>query len=216
MFTGIVEEMGRVSAMEEKTDAIRLTVRALRVLEDASVGDSISVNGVCVTVTDRSASSFSADIMPETIKATTLKELGRDDPVNLERAIQAGGRYGGHFVTGHVDGTGKIVRTVLKGNARYLDIEASRDVLSGLVQKGSVAVDGTSLTVFRVGDRSFTISLIPHTAEQTILGRKDVGDKVNIECDVLQKYIRKQKKTIEKPPTQTLTYEALRENGFIH
>ncbi|GGL62163.1 riboflavin synthase [Sporolactobacillus putidus] len=216
MFTGLVEEIGQVASLEKRPDAIRISVRAGRVLEDAEMGDSIAVNGVCVTVTDLSKAFFSADIMPETIRATTLQTLQKGDSVNLERAMKAGGRYGGHFMTGHIDGTGEIVRIVPKGNAHYLDIQSSPEILAGLVEKGSVAVDGTSLTVFRTGTRFFTISLIPHTSAHTILGSKKVGDPVNIECDILQKYIRNQQNVRSRPDDSgALSYETLRDNGFI-
>lgn len=216
MFTGLVEEIGHVASIEKRPDAIRISVQARRVLEDVNIGDSIAVNGACVTVTGRSETLFTADVMPETIHATTLQILRKGDSVNLERAMKAGGRYGGHFVTGHVDGTGKIVRIVPKGNAHYMDIQSSSEVLSGLVQKGSVAADGTSLTIFHVGLRSFTISLIPHTFIRTILGSKKVGDMINIECDVLQKYTRNQQNIPDRSDKiGALTYEMLEDNGFI-
>ncbi|RYL95250.1 riboflavin synthase [Sporolactobacillus sp. THM7-4] len=216
MFTGLIEEIGHVDSIEKRPDAIRISIQADRILDDAELGDSIAVNGVCLTITSRTASRFSADVMPETIQATTLKNLRKGDPLNLERAMKAGDRYGGHMVAGHVDATGRMVRIVPKGNARYIDIEAPPEVLNGLVQKGSVAIDGTSLTVFHVDDRMFTISLIPHTFAKTILGKKKAGDMVNIECDMMQKYIRKQFDRTETAENKgTLTYEKLKENGFI-
>ncbi|MDD9149561.1 riboflavin synthase [Sporolactobacillus sp. CQH2019] len=214
MFTGLIEEVGHVASIEKRPDAIRLSIQADRVLEDAAIGDSIAVNGACVTVTGRLEDAFSADIMPETIRATTLHSLQAGDSVNLERAVKAGGRLGGHFVTGHIDGTGKIVRIVPKGNAYYLDIQASPDILAGLVQKGSVAVDGTSLTVFHAGPQFFTLSLIPHTYAHTVLGSKKVGDSVNIEGDILQKYVQNQLTAGKSDDSGSLTYDMLKENGF--
>ncbi|MFC6385845.1 riboflavin synthase [Sporolactobacillus kofuensis] len=212
----MVEEIGKIISIKKRRDQIRLTVHGQKVLDETQIGDSIAINGICVTVTDLSSTSFSADIMPETIHATTLKNLRTGDALNLERAMRADGRYGGHFMTGHVDGTGRIVSIHPKGNARYLNIQASPELCNTLVKKGSVAVDGTSLTVFYVDVQSFTLSLIPHTNAQTILGNKRIGDEVNIETDILQKYSQKEQKmehtSVSGGP---LTYQTLWENGFI-
>lgn len=216
MFTGLVEDIGRVLSIKKQPDAIQLSISASLLSDGTSLGDSIAVNGVCVTVTGQSRAAFTADVMPETIKATTLKYLRRGDSVNIERAMRADGRFGGHFVTGHVDGIGRIVRVTPKGNAHYYDIEAARDLLSGLAKKGSVAVDGTSLTVFEAGETAFTISLIPHTSGHTILGNKRAGDLVNIECDVMQKYIDRRQNIKKEEKKPTLTFQVLKENGFIN
>ncbi|EST11524.1 riboflavin synthase [Sporolactobacillus laevolacticus] len=218
MFTGLVEEIGRVSSVTKRPNAVQLSIRAKHILEDVSVGDSIAVNGVCVTVSRFSSAAFTVDVMPETIKSTTLKDLKLNDPVNLERAMQASGRYGGHFMTGHVDSVGRIVRIVAKGNAHYLNIQIASGLLPHIVVKGSVAIDGTSLTVFGAESRMLTVSLIPHTSGQTILGDKKIGDLVNIECDVLQRYVQNQQETEKKPRPvkKDLTYETLQANGFIN
>ncbi|WKB36594.1 riboflavin synthase [Terrilactibacillus sp. S3-3] len=217
MFTGLVEDIGRVVSIRKQPDAIQLAIAASLLSEGISLGDSIAVNGVCVTVTGQSRATFTADVMPETIKATTLKYLRRGDWVNIERAMKADGRFGGHFVTGHVDGIGRIVKVTPRGNAHYYEIQAEHGLLSGLAKKGSVAVDGTSLTVFQTGETTFTISLIPHTSGHTILGNKRAGDLVNIECDVMQKYIdRRQSIQKEEKKSSTLTYQVLKENGFIN
>lgn len=216
MFTGIIEEIGRVQHIQKGKDAIEIAITAHSILEDVKLGDSISVNGVCLTVTSFAKSEFTVDVMPETISATTLKTLKRGDAVNLERAMAANGRFGGHFVSGHVDGVGKIIRKSPKGNAVYYDIEGEPGLTDFMILKGSVTVDGTSLTIFGLTDRSFTISLIPHTSSHTVLGEKAPGDIVNIECDMLAKYIRKM--TVKEPsaPSRSVTYNLLHEHGFTN
>ncbi len=189
-----------------------MTLRATKVLEDVKLGDSIAVNGVCLTVTSYTKHHFTVDVMPETVKATSLRGLARGAKVNLERAMRADGRFGGHFVSGHVDGVGTIVEKTRSHNAIYYRISVPDQLLRYMVEKGSVAVDGTSLTVFAVDDDSFTISIIPHTLEKTIIGLKSVGDIVNIECDMIGKYIehfltRRQKR-------DRLSEPFLREHGF--
>ncbi|HEX7065545.1 MAG TPA: riboflavin synthase [Bacillales bacterium] len=191
MFTGIIEEMGKIIDVHKTSDYFTLTLEADQILKDIQVGDSISVNGVCLTAASLSPSSFTVDIMPETVNATNLYQLVEGSYVNLERSMPANGRFGGHFVSGHVDGTGKIIDKEPESNAVYYRIRTSPEITRYLVMKGSVAVDGASLTVFGVTEDTFTISLIPHTMEATILGRKASGDVVNIECDVVGKYIEK-------------------------
>ncbi|RYL92572.1 riboflavin synthase [Sporolactobacillus sp. THM19-2] len=214
MFTGLVEEIGHVSAVKTGTEAIQISIRATRILQDLTIGDSIAVNGACLTVTEKKTSGFTADVMPETIKSTALKTLKSGDPVNLERAMRADGRFGGHFVTGHVDGVGRIVRSYPKGNARYLIIKVPAELDAWLVEKGSVALDGTSLTVFAIQDARLTVALIPHTSDQSVLGQKKMGDSVNVECDVLQKYVMNAALKTTKT-AQHLTYGKLLEHGFI-
>lgn len=192
MFTGIVEEIGEIHRIEEISEqAVQLTIQAKNVLEDVNIGDSIAVNGICLTVTSFKASTFQVDVMPETIKATSLARLTAGSHVNLERSLQAQDRFGGHFVTGHVDGVGKIIRKEKLENAIYYDIKIPSELTHYLILKGSVAVDGISLTVFNVDitKNTFTISLIPHTVSVTVLGMKEVGDIVNIECDLLAKHV---------------------------
>ncbi|HET7521745.1 MAG TPA: riboflavin synthase [Bacillales bacterium] len=191
MFTGIVESIGNIKHIKQTGDTFTMAIEADDILTDADIGDSISVNGVCLTITSLSPGYFTVDIMRETVKATNLQSLVEGSSVNLERSMPANGRFGGHFVSGHVDGTGKIVKKERQGNAVYYDIQTSAGITRYLIQKGSVAVDGTSLTVFAVTDRAFTISLIPHTLDATVLGQKQAGDIVNIECDLVGKYIEK-------------------------
>jgi len=213
MFTGIIEEIGVIEQMRQTGDAIVMTIGAKRVLEDVQLGDSIAVNGVCLTVTSFTDRHFTVDVMPETVKATALHTLQPGAKVNLERAMAAGGRFGGHFVTGHVDGVGRIVRQWPKANAVYYEIEVPLPLRSYMMEKGSVAVDGTSLTIFGLSERTFTISLIPHTRKATILGEKRPGDLVNIECDMIGKYIAAFLTAKETPPPG-LTVEFLEQHGY--
>ena len=189
MFTGIIEELGTISKIQQKSEAIVMTIDAKNILTDVYLGDSIAVNGVCLTVTSFTPKSFTVDLMPETVRATSLRMLKQGSKVNLERAMAAGGRFGGHFVSGHVDGIGTIMKKEPLDNAVYYEIEVPKELSPYLLLKGSVAVDGTSLTVFKVTDKSFTVSIIPHTLSETIIGAKGPGDIVNIECDMIGKYI---------------------------
>ncbi|MFD2760187.1 riboflavin synthase [Lentibacillus juripiscarius] len=190
MFTGIVEEMGRIRQLDQVSEtAVRLTIDAAVVLKDVRIGDSISVNGICLTVTDVSDDAFGVDVMPETMKATSLRMLKEGAFVNLERSMPADGRFGGHFVTGHVDGTGTIVRKTKQENAVYYDVAIQPELTAYFIMKGSVAIDGVSLTVFGISGNEITLSLIPHTVSQTVLGAKGEGDCVNVECDVLAKHV---------------------------
>lgn len=216
MFTGIIEEIGKVKDIKSTKESIVLSIAAKKIVDDVHLGDSIAVNGVCLTVTSFNAEQFTVDVMPETVKATSLKLLARDSSVNLERAMSASGRFGGHFVSGHVDGVGKIIHKERRANAVYYQIEVPEQLCHYMLLKGSVTVDGTSLTLFGLNDTTFTISLIPHTLQETILGEKGVGDIVNIECDMLGKYVEKFLGTSSKELTQSrLTEHFLQENGFL-
>ncbi|WP_349407627.1 riboflavin synthase [Pseudalkalibacillus sp. SCS-8] len=215
MFTGIVEELGKIQSVQESNNGYVVTISATKVLEDVRLGDSIAVNGICLTVTSFKESHFTVDVMPETLKATNLKLLGAGDAVNLERAMAAGGRFGGHFVSGHIDGVGKIVKRTPKHNAIYYEIEAPEALSPYFMMKGSVAVDGTSLTVFGVSGNTFTLSLIPHTVEESVLGHKKEGDLVNIECDMLAKYMDNLlQRRAEQSQQSNLTKEFLTDHGF--
>ncbi|WP_314625547.1 riboflavin synthase [uncultured Selenomonas sp.] len=187
MFTGIIEEVGRL----ERLAGGEIAIRAKKVLEDVALGDSIAVNGICLTVTRFDEAHFTADVMPETIRRTSLAELRRGSRVNLERALTLKSRLGGHIVSGHIDGAGTIAAMKEEGNAILLTVRASDSVLRYIVEKGSVALDGISLTVARVGAADFTVSLIPHTREITNLREKSVGSRLNIETDILGKYVEK-------------------------
>ncbi|WP_164670078.1 riboflavin synthase [Virgibacillus doumboii] len=216
MFTGIIEEKGIVNNMNHVSEqSVEMTIGSTKVLEDVHVGDSISVNGICLTVTDHSANEFQVDVMPETIKATSLNALTEGSEVNLERSMAANGRFGGHFVSGHVDGVGKITRKQKQENAIYYDIEIPEELMKYLMLKGSVAVDGISLTVFDVGQNTFTLSLIPHTVSETILGGKEEGDMVNIECDMLAKHVHNMLNQIDTNQKDGINQAFLKNNGFF-
>ncbi|MGG1631457.1 riboflavin synthase [Rossellomorea sp. NRS-1567] len=216
MFTGIIEEIGSIERMKKSSSSMELTITAGRVLEDVHIGDSISVNGVCLTVTSFSSRQFQVDVMPETFEGTTLRNLSHGSKVNLERAMAANGRFGGHFVNGHVDGIGTIVRIEKVENAWYMDISIQENQSHLFIMKGSVAIDGTSLTVFGVKSNTITISLIPQTRGDTVLGEKKVGDRVNIECDVMAKYFHRfyEAKEQSKNTSSRMSYEFLSRNGF--
>ena len=191
MFTGIVEELGVVEGLEEQTDAIRLTVRGPHVVTDARLGDSISVNGCCLTVAERDGETFTADVMRETLDKTSLGALEPGSKVNLERAVTATTRLGGHIVQGHVDGTGEVLSRLQSEHWELVEVSLPDALARYLVDKGSITVDGISLTVVEVRDGSFTVSLIPETLARTTLGFKQPGERVNLEVDVIAKYVER-------------------------
>ena len=191
MFTGIVEELGQVTKLEILADAVRISITGPLVVSDAKIGDSISVNGVCLTVTEKTADSFSADVMRETLNRSTLGQLVAGSKVNLERPVTLATRLGGHLVQGHVDGMGKIISREKSDNWDVVTIEPNPELLKYIVEKGSITVDGTSLTVASVNDKVFTVSLIPETLAKTTLGLVNPGDLVNLEVDVMAKYVEK-------------------------
>jgi riboflavin synthase len=191
MFTGIVEELGVVEALEDQGDAIRLTLRGPHVTGDARLGDSISVNGCCLTVAARDGETFTADVMRETLDKTSLGALEPGSRVNLERAVTAQTRLGGHIVQGHVDGTGRVLRRTPSEHWELVEISVPGELARYLVDKGSVTVDGVSLTVVSAGATSFTVSLIPETLARTTLGSAQEGAPVNIEVDVIAKYVER-------------------------
>ncbi|MFL6135047.1 MAG: riboflavin synthase [Nocardioidaceae bacterium] len=191
MFTGIVEELGVVEALEDQGDAIRLTVRGPHVTVDARPGDSVSVNGCCLTVAQRDGETFTADVMRETLDKTSLGVLEPGGRVNLERAVTAQTRLGGHIVQGHVDGTGTVLRRVPSEHWEVVELSIPEQLARYLVDKGSVTVDGISLTVVSAGATSFTVSLIPETLARTTLGFKQEGEPVNLEVDVIAKYVER-------------------------
>lgn len=211
MFTGIIEEVGYV----RRIGGGQLAIDCRKVTADVRLGDSIAVNGVCLTVTSFDKNHFVADVMPETVRRTSLAELGKGSPVNLERALTLASRLGGHIVSGHIDGTGKIVSFQEEGNAILLKIAADSKLLRYIVEKGSVALDGISLTVAFVTDFDFTVSLIPHTREVTNLSSKKAGSSINIETDVLGKYVEKMLAgSVPKQKTSGLSRSFFIENGF--
>lgn len=211
MFTGIIEEKGTVLSIESAAYKYKLNIKAEVVLCGTRIGDSIAVNGVCMTVTDMTAESFSADIMPETLRRSNIGSLKSGSCVNLERAMAANGRFGGHIVTGHIDGTGKISSVKKESNAVLVGISAPQNILRLIVEKGSVAIDGISLTVTKVTKTDFFVSLIPHTACETTLLSKRAGEIVNLENDVLGKYVEK---LMHEQGNKGITRSFLLENGF--
>lgn len=217
MFTGIVEEVGAVKSLRLGRNTGVIQIKAHTVLKGTRPGDSIAVNGVCLTVTDLEADGFSADVMPETLRRSNLGELHPGDPVDLERAMAADGRFGGHIVSGHIDGTGRITEQHQEGNAVWLRIQAPQELLALIVEKGSIAIDGTSLTVAAVSGRDFQVSLIPTTAECTILLKKRPGDAVNLENDIVGKYVQKLMDLSprpEEPAQERITLDFLKQHGF--
>lgn len=191
MFTGIIEELGTIKDLGITGNSGRISIKAYRVLEGTKTGDSIAVNGVCLTVTSLTADGFTADVMPETIKRTAFDKASRGDKVNLERAMAADGRFGGHIVSGHIDGVGTIREYKNDGNAVWVTVSAAPSILHYIVEKGSIAIDGISLTVAYVDDTCFKVSIIPHTGEETTLLKKRTGDPVNLETDIIGKYVEK-------------------------
>ncbi len=191
MFTGIIEEVGSLLSVEKGGEAFQLNVKAGKVLEDVKLGDSISTNGVCLTVVDYSRGRFRADVMPETLRKSNLGDLQVGDAVNLERAMAIGDRFGGHMVSGHIDGMGKITKYRKEKNATWIRIDCDKSLLRYMIPKGSIAIDGTSLTVATVDTKGFEVSIIPLTGEDTTLLKKPLGAKVNLECDMVGKYIEK-------------------------
>lgn len=214
MFTGIVEELGTVLRMPPASRAGAMTIGAHEVLQGTRIGDSIAVNGVCLTVTRMEGDQFSVDVMPETLRASGLGQVHAGDCVNLERAMQADGRFGGHIVSGHIDGTGRVKEIKREQNAHIISIEAPSRILGLIVQKGSIAIDGVSLTVVDVTSSLFTVSIIPHTAQQTVLMRRKPGDVVNLENDIIGKYVQKLLGENDVGSSGGLTVDYLVSNGF--
>lgn len=190
MFTGIIETLGSVTAVDNADSSSRLTIRG-EVTDGTAVGDSIAVNGVCLTATSVDSDSFTADVMAETLRRSTLGELRPGDAVNLERAATATTRLGGHLVQGHVDGVGRLTGRAPSGDFDEVSIAMPTDLLRYVVEKGSIAIDGISLTVAKLGDGEITIGLIPETLQRTTLGHRQIGDAVNIEVDVIAKYVER-------------------------
>ncbi|MCM1170859.1 MAG: riboflavin synthase [Clostridium sp.] len=191
MFTGLIEEMGTIKSIRKGAKSAEISILGDLVTKDTHIGDSIAVNGICMTVTSISGNVFTADVMAETMRRTSLSTLKEGSRVNLERAMAADGRFGGHIVAGHVDGTGQITRLEKEDNAVWITIKADRGILKYIVEKGSITIDGVSLTVAYVDNACFQVSIIPHTAKNTILLEKKQGDIVNLENDIIGKYVEK-------------------------
>lgn len=217
MFTGLVEEVGTISSIKKGSNSSEITINSTKVIEDVSLGDSIATNGVCLTVTGFTRKTFTVDIMAETLRVSSLSSLNMGDEVNLERALRLGDRLGGHMVSGHIDGVGNIVSFEKEDNATVVTISASEDLLRYIVYKGSIAIDGVSLTVFFVDKNIFKVSIIPHTKSVTTLLDKDIGDKVNLECDMIGKYVEKLLMPISSSndSKSNISMSFLSDNGFI-
>lgn len=215
MFTGLVEEIGKVQSIVRSTKSAKIVIKAVQVLDESKIGDSISTNGVCLTVTEFTSNSFSVDVMAETMKRSNLNSLSPGDDINLERALRVGDRLGGHLVSGHIDGMGTISNFENEDNAVWITISTTPEILRYIVQKGSIAIDGISLTVAYVDESVFKVSIIPHTKEVTTLLRKKTGNVVNLECDMIGKYI--EKLLLPKEQSQALPsidMNFLSEHGF--
>lgn len=217
IFTGIIEELGVVKSIAINGASGCITIKAKKVLEGTQLGDSIAVNGTCLTVTSINSDGFSADVMAETVKRTSLSQVGKGDLVNLERAMILNGRFGGHIVSGHIDGTGTITKYTKEENAIWVTIKAPDEILDLIVEKGSICIDGISLTVATVSDQDFQVSIIPHTAKETTLIHKKVGSLVNLENDIVGKYIKKLMENNQEEQAKKasrLTMEMLEEYGL--
>lgn len=217
IFTGIIEELGVVKSIAINGASGCITIKAKKVLEGTQLGDSIAVNGTCLTVTSINSDGCSADVMAETVKRTSLSQVGKGDLVNLERAMILNGRFGGHIVSGHIDGTGTITKYTKEENAIWVTIKAPDEILDLIVEKGSICIDGISLTVATVSDQDFQVSIIPHTAKETTLIHKKVGSLVNLENDIVGKYIKKLMENNQEEQAKKasgLTMEMLEEYGL--
>lgn len=216
MFTGIVEEIGVIKKITKGVNSEKLLIQCNKVLEETKLGDSICTNGVCLTVTDINDHSFQADVMTETLLRSNLGNLTLGSEVNLERALTLSSRLGGHIVSGHIDGVGKIVSLKRIDNSIEVTIEAKLSILKYIIEKGSITIDGISLTVTYVDNKAFKVCIIPHTGENTILLKKKVGESVNLECDILGKYVERLLSfKVEEKKKSNISEDFLRENGFI-
>ncbi len=216
MFTGLVEEIGRISGISRDKKSAQISINAQKILKQIQLGDSIAVNGVCLTVTHYTHQQFTVDVMAETMRRSNLGLLNIDDDVNLERALKLSDRLGGHIVSGHIDGTGIIVDFSKEENAFWCRIHSSQEILKYIIYKGSIAIDGISLTVVAVDDKQFDVSIIPHTKQVTTLLRKKPGDTVNLECDMIGKYVEKLLAyPNKKEQKKEISQEFLNKHGFI-
>ncbi|ABR47236.1 riboflavin synthase, alpha subunit [Alkaliphilus metalliredigens QYMF] len=217
MFTGLIEEIGTVEAVRKGSKSAQLTIKAKQVVERVKLGDSISTNGVCLTVVEFGQNGFTVDVMPETMRRSNLKNVKHGSSVNLERALKLGDRLGGHMVSGHIDGVGIIQGIEEEDNATWVTIKAPIGTLKYVIEKGSIAIDGTSLTVAYVDQETLKVSIIPLTRDETTLLSKKVGEEVNLECDMVGKYIERLtmfKEAGMKEQTSAIDMNFLQENGF--
>lgn len=210
MFTGIVEEKGIIEHITMGVRSCSVKIKADKIFDDLRIGDSVAVNGICLTATEINTPYFSADVMPETMRRTSLGNLVKGSHVNLERAMQLNGRFGGHIVSGHIDGCGTVSNIRRDDNAIWITINAPGEITRYIVEKGSVTLDGISLTVAEVMNDRFSVSIIPHTASETTLSERTTGDKINIECDIIGKYVEK----LTGSRSGGITEDFLRSCGF--
>jgi len=217
MFTGIVEEMGAVTLMEKTLAGTRVTILASTIMSDLKIGDSVSINGTCLTVVTKGERDFVVEVSPETLSVTTLGQWTPGTPVNLERAMKLNERIGGHLVAGHVDGVGTVRNRQQEGNAIFFTIEAPTEVLRYCVVKGSITVDGISLTINDLAEHSFSVAIIPHTAKVTTLGLKQVNDTVNLESDLIGKYVERllQERSLLPKTTPIIDKDYLKQRGLL-
>jgi len=213
LFTGIIEERGILQEVQRSVNCAKVTIQAKKVLEEIQLGDSIAVNGICLTVTSFTKDVFTADVMPETWRRCSISQLNNGQIVNLERAMPSNGRFGGHIVSGHIDGMGKIQGIKQEENAVLYEILTEEKILQYVVEKGSIAIDGISLTVTNVTDKSFFVSVIPHTVQNTNLKERKKGEFVNLEADCIGKYVSKFLGLTKKE--ETITEKFLMEHGFL-
>ena len=217
MFTGLIEEVGKIKGFTKSGDSMILSIESFKILKDVQIGDSIAVNGICLTVTSSDRIAFTVDVMPETIYKSNLKDLKAGNLVNLERAMSPNRRFGGHFVAGHVDGIATLVDKKPLDNAVYFKFKMDTNLANYLIPKGSIAIDGISLTLTDVTDDTFTVSIIPHTLAETNLVTKEIGHSVNIEVDMIGKFVEKAVRNIMiqgKTKDSKITEDFLKENGF--
>jgi riboflavin synthase len=215
MFTGLIEEIGEIKSIEKGAKSARITIKSDKVLQEIKLGDSICTNGVCLTVTEFTGNTFSVDVMAETVRSSNLGKLKSGSKVNLERALRLSDRLGGHMVSGHIDGIGTIVELQNEENATWVSVETTKDILKYIVHKGSITIDGISLTVAYVDESIFKVSIIPHTKGETTLVIKKIGDEVNLESDMMAKYVEKLLKYGEvSVQKKSINMDFLKENGF--
>ncbi|MFT5873601.1 MAG: riboflavin synthase [Clostridium sp.] len=215
MFTGLIEEVGEIKSIQKGGKSARITIKATKILDGTKIGDSISTNGVCLTVTEFNKDSFSVDVMAETMRCSNLGKLKQGSFVNLERALMLSDRLGGHMVSGHIDGMGTIVDLYKEENAVWVSVETTVDTLKYIVHKGSITIDGISLTVAYVDENIFKVSIIPHTKGETTLLTKKIGEEVNLESDMMAKYVEKLLSYGETPKRKkSISMDFLLENGF--
>lgn len=220
MFTGLVEEIGKISKIRKGINSYQISIEAKYILSDIKLGDSIATNGACLTVIEKNNSNFTVDIMAETVKLTSFDKMKLGDTVNLERAMRLSDRLGGHLVSGHIDGIGKINKIKKEDIANIISIEAPQELLNQMLNKGSIAIDGISLTITHVSSKEFQVSIIPHTSKETTLLKKSIGDLVNLETDMIGKYVLRflnpdKKENLNQAKVSKVSLDFLAENGYL-